>query len=68
MSLKAFHIVFIGCAALLAFGVAAWALRAYMGGSGAPLLGAGICSLLVGAGLIFYGFRFLRKLKHVSFL
>jgi len=68
MSLKAFHIVFIGCAALLSFGVAAWALQSYLGGSGTALLGAGVCAIATGAGLILYGIRFLRRLKHVSFL
>ena len=68
MSLKSFHIVFIGCAVLLSFGFAAWTVQSYLGGSGASVLGAGICSVFIGAGLIFYGIRFLRKLRHVSFL
>jgi hypothetical protein len=68
MSLKSFHIVFIGFAVLLSFGLAVWALQSYLGGSGASLLAAGCASAVVGAGLIVYGFRFLKKLKHVSFL
>ena len=68
MSLKSFHIVFITCAVVLTFGFAAWAIRSYLGGAGAGLLGAGISAVVVGSGLIIYGILFLRKLKHVSFL
>jgi hypothetical protein len=66
MSLKTFHILFITVAALLAFGFAWWLLNADPTTTGA--LAGGVLSALVGAGLIVYGIRFLKKLKHVSYL
>ena len=68
MSLKAFHIFFIAVSALLAFGVGAWALLAY-NSSGSPVhLAAAVGSWICGVGLVIYGIRFLKKLKHVSFV
>jgi len=68
MSLKSFHIFFIAVSSLLAFGFAYWLFRQYAERSGATLLLFGFTSVLVGTGLIFYGIRFLKKLKHVSYL
>lgn len=68
MSLKAFHIFFIVLSVLLAFGFALWALGAYRSGGPASMVGVGIASALCGIGLILYGVRFLRKLRHVSYL
>ena len=68
MSLKAFHIFFITISVLLTFGFAAWLLREYAWGGDAGMLIAGIASILAGVALIFYGRRFLRKLKHVSYI
>jgi hypothetical protein len=68
MSLKAFHIVFIVVSVLTAFGFATWLIDGYLKSHAAGQLIGGLLSILVGAGLIVYGIRFLRKLKHVSFL
>jgi len=68
MSLKSFHIFFIGCAVLLAFGFSGWAFQSYMTASSIIMFGTGIVSTLIGIGLIVYGILFLKKLKHVSFL
>ncbi len=68
MSLKSFHIFFIGCAVLLAFGFSLWAFQSYAAVPGIVMLSTGIVSMLIGIGLIVYGIRFLKKLKHVSFL
>jgi len=68
MSLKTFHIFFIGCAILLALGCGVWAMQSYLQAGKAAFLVAGFISLFAGAGLILYGIRFLKKLKHVSFL
>ena len=68
MSLKAFHIVFVVFSALFAFGFAAWSLSLYSSGGNASTLIVAAFSLFAGIGLIFYGIRFLKKLKHVSFL
>lgn len=68
MSLKAFHIVFISVSVLTAFGFAAWLLNGYSKSDASGQLVGGVFSILAGLGLIVYGIRFLRKLKHVSFL
>lgn len=68
MSLKSFHIFFIGCAVFLAFGFSVWAFQSYAAVPGIAMLSTGIVSTLVGIGLIVYGILFLKKLKHVSFL
>jgi hypothetical protein len=67
MSLKAFHLVFITAATALAFGCAAWGLKAYFSqeGSGADLV-FGLGSLATGAGLILYERYFLKKLKNTE--
>ncbi|MBI3871943.1 MAG: hypothetical protein HY304_02570 [candidate division Zixibacteria bacterium] len=68
MSLKAFHIVFIGASTLLSFGVGVWAFvtGAEPGQSADRIFGA--LAFLVGITLIVYGVRFLRKLRNVGFL
>ncbi|HMD14155.1 MAG TPA: hypothetical protein VKI62_05985 [Bacteroidota bacterium] len=66
MSLKSFHIFFIGCAVLLAFGFGVWAFQSSANSSIMVMIG--ITSTLIGIGLIVYGIRFLKKLKHISFL
>ena len=61
MSLKAFHIVFVSLATLLALWLAAWAA-----GNGAPALAAG--AAVAAVGLVVYGIWFLKKMKGVSLL
>jgi len=69
MSLKAFHLVFIVAAILLALGFAAWALVGYFVQHAAVWeLLAGIGSLLAAVGLVFYERYFLKKTKNVSYL
>lgn len=61
MSLKAFHLIFVTLLTTLAFGCAAWAFV-----SGAIFWG--VTAVVVGLGVIYYGFYFLKKLKNVSYL
>jgi len=68
MSLKAFHIFFIALSTLTAFGFSVWLLSGYMKSDSIEHLLGAVLSIVVGAGLIVYGIRFLRKLKHVSYL
>ena len=69
MSLKAFHLVFITAAVLLAFGFGAWLLKGYFSpiGRASDLVFAAI-SIATGAGLIVYERYFLKKTKNVSYL
>ncbi len=68
MSLKAFHIFFVTVSTLLCVGVGLWGVREYRNTGGDEMLWLGSASLLLGVVLVVYGFWFLRKLKHVSFL
>ncbi len=69
MSLKAFHVVFIAAASLLAFGFGVWLIREYRGGdAGASYLVGGIGSLVAGVSLLVYERFFLKKFKNESFL
>ena len=68
MSLKAFHLVFIVAAILLAFGFAAWALWNYSEAGRMLHLLYGIGSAAAGVGLIFYFKYVLRKLKDMPYL
>jgi len=61
MSLKAFHLIFVGSLTALAFGCAAWAFVA-----GRLLFGLG--GIAAGFLVIVYGIYFLKKLKHLNYL
>ncbi len=64
MSLKAFHIVFIVASALLCLGFGVWALT----GDGALSVAAAAVSFLVGAVLVVYGARFLKKVARTGYI
>lgn len=68
MSLKTFHIVFISLSTLCAFGFSVWLMISFVSSREVLLVTAAAGSFACGVGLIFYGIRFLKKLKHVSFL
>jgi hypothetical protein len=68
MSLKAFHVFFVAVSTLCALGFGAWAVGDYLRTGKGGTLGLGIASFVAAAGLIWYGFWFLRKLKNVSYL
>jgi ABC-type amino acid transport system permease subunit len=69
MSLKAFHLIFIIAAILLAFGFAAWSMMNYFSATGRRMdMVWGVASAIVGVGLIVYEIYFLKKLKNVSYL
>jgi len=68
MSLKAFHVVFIFVSILLSYGFGAWGLRDYQVIPNNLILGLAILSILGGAGLTLYLFRFLNKWRDVSYL
>lgn len=66
MSLKAFHLFFVGASILLALGVGAWGLRSYASGGGAGHLVLGVAGLLGGGVLVVYGARVRQKLKELD--
>jgi hypothetical protein len=68
MSLKAFHIVFVTATVLMAFGVAAWEVRAFVLLNRWSDLYLAIGAGLAGVGLLIYGRYFLKKLKNISYL
>ncbi len=68
MSLKSFHLFFIAVSVLLAIGFGAWEVVTYVESGGAGRLVAALLSFAVAAGLIVYGVRFVRKLKHIGYL
>ncbi len=68
MSLKAFHIAFIAASVLLAIGYGVWEIGAYTSGGSFAHLSLGVLAFLAAVGLVVYGRRFLRKLKHVSMI
>jgi hypothetical protein len=64
MSLKGFHVVFVSASALLAFGFAAWCIRAVPDPGTGRLLSAA-ASVLAGIGLVVYEAWFLKKMRGV---
>ncbi len=65
MSLKAFHVIFIGAAILLAVGLGMWSLRQHQAADGGWLLLA-LGSFAAAIGLALYETWFLRKTRGVS--
>lgn len=68
MSLKSFHIVFIALSIFLAIGFGIWEVLEYARSGESGHLLVGIASIIVAVALTAYGIRFLRKLKHMSYL
>lgn len=69
MSLKAVHLVFVTALSALCFGVGVWKVPDFLsneGGAADLLFGCG--AFLCGAGVIYYGRYFLRKLKSIGYL
>jgi hypothetical protein len=63
MSLRTFHLVFIGVSVILAAFVAAWAGQQYQTAHAAGYAVTAVLSLAAGGGLIAYGAAFQRKTR-----
>lgn len=63
MSLKAFHVLFIGASAIVAFFFAGWCLRGPPPGLDAGRIVAGLGSIAGGLLLVAYEAWFLRKMR-----
>lgn len=69
MSLKAFHVFFIAVATLFVTALGVWSLaQALYHGAGTFYLVLGPLCFVGAIALIFYGQRFLKKMKDVSYL
>ena len=68
MSLKSFHLIFIGASILLGLGVGAWGIREYQAKGEIGALILGILFLLMGGVLLVYGRRMLKKTKDIGYL
>lgn len=68
MSLKTFHLFFIGVSVLMAIGFGVWEILTYLESGGAGRLVAALLSFVAAVGLILYGVRFVRKQKHLGYL
>jgi FlaG/FlaF family flagellin (archaellin) len=63
MSLRSFHLLFIGVSVILAAFVAAWAGEQYQTAHAAGYAVTAVLSLAAGGGLIAYGAAFQRKTR-----
>jgi hypothetical protein len=63
MSLRTFHMVFIGVSVVLAAFVAAWAVQQYLSSHALGYVMTAAAAVVSGCGLIVYGTRFQRKTK-----
>ncbi|MDP6777613.1 MAG: hypothetical protein QGI83_12700 [Candidatus Latescibacteria bacterium] len=68
MSLKAFHIFFVGISTLLSVGFGFWSLRLYLHSGDGADLALGVGAFVGSAVLVSYGAWILRKLRGVSYL
>lgn len=68
MSLKSFHIFFIGIAILFAAGFGIWFLSERPIAIEVMNVFAALLSFTVGGGLILYAIRFVRKFKDLHYL
>jgi hypothetical protein len=63
MSLRAFHLFFIGVSVVLAAFVAAWAVGQYQAAHAMTYALTGVAALASGVGLAMYGAAFQRKTR-----
>ena len=66
MSLKVFHLVFIALSLLMAALVGGWGFNHYLNGGGAGGLALGIGFFLLGAAMLVYGTKVLRKFREIG--
>lgn len=67
MSLKTFHIAFVTISTLLSAGFGLWCISRFSAEGAFPYAAAGISSFAAAAGLVYYGYRFLKKMEGISF-
>lgn len=67
MGLKTIHLVFVGCALVLALAFGAWCVQHYRTQGDPALLALGIASFVLGGALVVYAPWFLRKLQRIGY-
>lgn len=65
MSLKAFHIFFIVASIVLALGVGVWGVYIHLQETNVSLLLFGVGSFAVGAALVVYGVKVVRRFQRL---
>jgi hypothetical protein len=65
MSLKAFHLLFIGLSIVLAAFMAAWAMTQYSAVHDAGYIATAVVSVLAASGLAVYATKFRRKVRQL---
>ena len=68
MSLKSFHLFFIGVSILFAVGFGLWILQDQPIASESLNVLAALCAFTAAGALVVYAVRFLRKFKHFRFM
>ncbi len=66
MSLKFFHLLFIGLSALMSLGVGLWAIDAWRTDGAASWLVLALVAIAGGGGLVVYGNRFRQKVRKLG--
>jgi len=66
VSLRTFHLIFVACSVLLALGVAAWSVNAFVAGGSPGMLAAAVAACAAAAALVVYGIRVRSKLKGID--
>ena len=67
MSLKTIHIAFVTVSTLLGAGFGLWCIFRFSADGALPYAAAAISSFAAAGGLVYYGYRFLKKMEGVSF-
>ena len=65
MSLRRFHLFFIGTSVVLAAFLAAWSVGQYRAAHDLSFFATSVASVVSGAGLAVYGARFQRKTRNL---
>ena len=68
MSLKFFHVFFIGVVMVFLLGFGVWATRRYLEQRDMEMLATGVGAFVAAAVLTVYGCWFIKKLKGVSYV
>ena len=66
MSLKVFHLVFIALSVLMAAVVGGWGVSRHLSGANGNGLVLGIGFFLLGAAMLVYGVKVLRKFREIG--